>query len=100
MPYSPPLCDQDLVLDHRRGHRFAIALLGVGDLFFPDQLAGERVERDQLGVERAMNSLPPEIATPLLFGPQQNSSPAHPVLVVQNSFPVRRRPRRHGCTRW
>ena len=44
--------DQDLALDGGRRHRLAIALLGIGDLFRPDPLAGLGVERDQLGVER------------------------------------------------
>jgi hypothetical protein len=45
--------DQHLALDDGGRHRFRVALFRIGDLRLPQQLAGLRVERDELGVERA-----------------------------------------------
>ncbi len=45
--------DQHLAVDDRGRHRFRVALFGVGDLLFPQDLAGLRVERHQLRVDRA-----------------------------------------------
>ena len=45
--------DQDFAVDGGRRHRLAIALLGIADLFLPDDGAGLGVERDELRVERA-----------------------------------------------
>ena len=45
--------DQHLAVHHDRSHGFGVALLGIGDLGLPQHLAGLRVERHQLGVERA-----------------------------------------------
>ena len=49
--------DQHLAVDDRGRHRFRIALLRIGDLRFPQQLAGLGVERDELGVDRAHEQL-------------------------------------------
>ena len=43
--------DQNLVLDHGRRHRLAVAELGIGDVGHPDHFAGLGVQRDQLGIE-------------------------------------------------
>ncbi len=43
--------DQDLPIDRGRGHRLAVALLGIGDVGLPDHLAGLGIEGDQLGIE-------------------------------------------------
>ena len=45
--------DQYLAVDVRGRHRFRIALVGVGDLRFPHQLAGLRIQREQLRVDGA-----------------------------------------------
>ncbi len=49
--------DQHLAVDDRRRHRFRVALFRIGDLRFPQQLAGLGVERDELGVDRAHEQL-------------------------------------------
>ena len=45
--------DQHFALDHRRCHRLRVPLVGIGDLRFPEQLAGLGIERHQLGVDGA-----------------------------------------------
>ncbi len=45
--------DQDFAVDGGWRHRLAVALLGIADLFLPDDGAGLGVERDELRVERA-----------------------------------------------
>ena len=45
--------DQDFAVDGGRGHRLAVALLGIADLLLPDDGAGLGVERHEFGVERA-----------------------------------------------
>src|SRR5690606_6767713 len=44
--------DEDLPVEGERGHGEAVAILGVGDLGVPDDLAGAAVEGDEAGVER------------------------------------------------
>ncbi len=49
--------DQHLVVDDGRRHRFAVALLGIGDLRFPKHAASLRIERNQLGVKSSHENL-------------------------------------------
>ena len=49
--------DQHLAVDDHGRHRFRVALLGIGDLRLPQELAGLGVERDELRIDRAHEQL-------------------------------------------
>ena len=49
--------DQHFTVDRNRRHGFGITEFGIGDFGFPKELSGFRVERNQLGIQRAHEQL-------------------------------------------
>src|SRR6185437_3830129 len=79
--------DQDLVLDHRRRHRLAVALLGIGDVGGPDHLAGLGFQRDELGVERGdVNEIAEHLHAAIVRAAAVGRDRAHLVVIVPDLF--------------
>ncbi len=75
--------DQDLVLDHGRRHRLAIAEFGIGNVGDPDDLARLGVQRDQLGIERReIDLVVKNLDAAIVRAAAENRDRPHLVIVV------------------
>ena len=75
--------DQHLAVYHRGRHGFAVAFFRIGDLGFPQQLAGLGFQRHQLGIERSHEELVPfDGHAPVVGAAAEGGDGTHLVLVV------------------